>query len=106
MTTSSEGKSRTPYTLEFAEAAKKEWDNLDPIIRKQFATKLKERLVQPEVAADRLSGMPGCYKIKQRASGFRLVYEVINDRVVVLVLAVGKRERKKVYAAAAKRLNS
>lgn len=50
--------------------------------------------------------MPNCYKIKLRAIGYRLVYEVIDSRVVVTVIAVGKRERSKVYGAAAKRLQA
>jgi mRNA interferase RelE/StbE len=32
-----------------------------------------------------------------RSSGFRLVYEVKDEQIVVLVLSVGKRENNKVY---------
>ena len=35
---------------------------------------------------------------------YRLVYQVIDDRLIVLVIAVGKREREAVYQAAVKRL--
>ncbi|TPV62313.1 type II toxin-antitoxin system RelE family toxin, partial [Serratia marcescens] len=45
-----------------------------------------------------------CYKIKLRASGFRLVYRVMETEIVVLVLSVGKRERSAAYTAAKKRL--
>jgi len=38
-----------------------------------------------------------------RSAGFRLVYEVHQQAVLVLVVAVGKRERNAVYKAAAKR---
>lgn len=48
--------------------------------------------------------MPNCYKIKLRSIGYRLVYEVIDSRLVVTVIAVGKRERSKVYGSAASRL--
>jgi len=48
--------------------------------------------------------MPDCYKIKLRASGYRLVYQVIDKQVVVLVLAVGKRERSEVYQTAKQRM--
>jgi mRNA interferase RelE/StbE len=47
--------------------------------------------------------MPDCYKIKLRSSGYRLVYEVIDERIVVSVVAVGKRERSEVYERARKR---
>lgn len=69
----------------------------------QFAKKLKERLEAPRVEAYTLSGMPGCYKIKLRSAGYRLVYEVIDNRLVVTVIAVGKRERDEVYRQAQQR---
>lgn len=47
--------------------------------------------------------MPDCYKVKLKASGYRLVYQVIDERVVVSVVAVGKRERGTVYERAKKR---
>ena len=43
------------------------------------------------------------YKIKLRASGYRLVYEIIEDEIVVLVVAVGKRDKNLVYRKASKR---
>lgn len=48
--------------------------------------------------------MPGSYKIKLRASGFRLVYDVINDILAIAVVAVGKRERSDVYQLASERM--
>ncbi|MBB4056369.1 mRNA interferase RelE/StbE [Pseudomonas koreensis] len=72
-------------------------------MREQFKKKLGERLKLPRIPADALHGMPDCYKIKLKASGYRLVYQVIDERVVVSVLAVGKRERSSVYDAARNR---
>jgi len=43
------------------------------------------------------------YKIKLAASGFRLVYEVRDAELVVVVIAVGKRERGRVYRKAQQR---
>ena len=48
--------------------------------------------------------MPDCYKIKLRAKNLRLVYRVIDDRLIILVLAIGKRERNKAYAQAERQL--
>lgn len=66
--------------------------------------KLKERLSNPHVPKDALSGMPNCYKIKLRSIGFRLVYQVIDQELIVIVVAVGKRERNEAYLKARKRL--
>ena len=52
----------------------------------------------------RKNGMKDCYKIKLRSAGYRLVYEVRDQEVVVSVVAVGKRERNEVYKIAIKRI--
>jgi mRNA interferase RelE/StbE len=92
------------YSLEFRDSAWKEWQNLDRLLREQFKTKLLERLANPRVESARLSVLPDCYKIKLRAAGYRLVYQVFDDRVVVVVVAVGKREDSAAYRKAGKRL--
>lgn len=94
------------YSLEFVETALKEWRKLAPPIRNQFKNKLAERLKQPHAPSARLRGLPHCYKIKLRAAGFRLVYEVDDKVVVVTAIAVGKRDKSGVYRAAGKRTES
>ena len=91
------------YKLVFKVDAKKEWDSLDTTVRSLFAKKLKERILQPRIESSRLSGMKDCYKIKLRRAGFRLVYPVRDQELVVSVVAVGKRERNLVYKIASKR---
>ena len=92
------------YRLLFKTEAKKEWDKLDSAIRTQFKKKLTERLEVPRVESARLNGLRDCYKIKLRGAGYRLVYQVREEEVVVSVIAVGKRERNAVYKAAVKRI--
>ena len=92
------------YSLEFKESALKEWQKLDGAIREQFKKKLAERLERPRVASARLSGMIDCYKIKLKNAGYRLVYQVNDKRIVVIVVAVGKRENFAVYRSAEGRL--
>lgn len=92
------------YNLEFKESALKEWRKLDSSIRELFKKRLAERLEQPRVESARLSGMPDCYKIKLRNAGYRLVYQVNDAQVVVVVIAVGKREHDLVYRLAQERV--
>ncbi len=92
------------YKLHFLEIAEKEWRNLDNTVRSQFKKKLTERLEDPHVESAQLSGMPGCYKIKLRASGYRLVYRVDNGLITVTVISVGKRDRLEVYKSALLRM--
>ncbi|MCP1621653.1 type II toxin-antitoxin system RelE family toxin [Pseudomonas nitroreducens] len=91
------------YELEFLPTALKEWHKLGHTVRQQFKRKLAERLKNPRVHADALHGMADHYKIKLRSAGYRLVYRVEEDRVVVSVVAIGKRERGEVYSAAQER---
>ena len=92
------------YKLDFKKSALKEWNKLGSTLQLQFKKKLKERLGNPHVDASKLSGADNMYKIKLRQSGYRLVYKVEDDIVIVTVLAVGKRERSDVYNKALKRL--
>lgn len=91
------------YKLEFLSSALKEWGKLGHTVREQIKKKLGERLETPKVQADALRDMPGHYKIKLRASGYRLVYRVEDERVVVVVVSVGKRERGVAYLSAKNR---
>ncbi|KFE53424.1 type II toxin-antitoxin system RelE family toxin [Pseudomonas syringae] len=91
------------FKLEFLPSALKEWEKLGHTIRDQLKKKLRERLSLPRIPADALHGMPDHYKIKLRSAGYRLVYRVEDDRVVVTVVAVGKRERGDVYGSAKNR---
>jgi len=92
------------YSLEFKESALKEWQKLDGTIREHFKKRLAERLERPRVVSARLSGMTDCYKIKLKNAGYRLVYQVDDTRIVVIVVAVGKRENFAVYRSAEGRL--
>jgi mRNA interferase RelE/StbE len=91
------------FKLVFKIEAKKEWDSLDATVRSLFAQKLKERIEQPRIESARLNGMKDCYKIKLRRAGYRLVYQVRDNELLVSVIAVGKREKNQVYKAAIKR---
>ena len=91
------------YELGFLEIALKEWKKLDNNTREQFKAKLSERLNNPRVPSAKLSGHKDRYKIKRHSVGYRLVYEVRDNELIVIVIAVGKRERNAVYKTASQR---
>jgi len=92
------------YKLRFHEQALVEWRRLDASIREPLKKKLAERLEHPRVSSAALSGMPDCYKIKLRSAGYRLIYRVDDTVVFVTVIAVGRRDKQKVYEVAQSRL--
>jgi mRNA interferase RelE/StbE len=91
------------YELAFLDQALKEWRKLDANTRQQFKKKLTERLDNPRVAAAKLSGAKDRYKIKLASIGYRFVYEARDVEILVLVIAVGRRDRNAVYKAADQR---
>jgi mRNA interferase RelE/StbE len=79
------------FELAFHPEALREWQ------------KLAERLIVPRIPASKLRGSRDRYKIKLRAAGFRLVYEVPDEQLLVLVVAVGKRDCNAVSRKAERR---
>ena len=85
------------YDLKFIPTALKEWKKLDSSIQQMFKKKLEERLENPHVPSAKLSGFPNLYKIKLLSAGYRLVYEVNDNEIFILVIVVGKRNNDDVY---------
>lgn len=91
------------YTLIFHKEAEKEWFGLDKGVRERFLKVLEHRLVDPKVPSALLkANLKGLYKIKLHKTGHRLVYEVSEGVLVVLVIAVGKHD---IYQTAANRID-
>lgn len=93
------------YKLKFIPAALKEWEKLPPPIKMQFKKKLAERMENPHVLSSKLRGYEAVYKIKLRSAGYRLAYEVVDDALIIYVLAIGKRYKDAVYKKLASRLD-
>ncbi len=95
-----QAKAKPKFALKFDERALAEWYKLEIQIQKQFKKKLTKLMSGVETPSPRarVSGLgPGYYKIKQRSSGYRLVYRYEDKKLVILVIAVGKRNRNIVY---------
>ena len=93
------------YKLKFVPQALEEWRSLDGSIKPALKKALEKRLDNPHVPASRLHGeLSSCYKIKLLKQGVRLVYEVEDDVLIVMVLAVDKRDNNAAYRAALDRL--
>jgi mRNA interferase RelE/StbE len=92
------------YSLEFDRRVLKEWNKLDDTLRQQFKKKLASILENPRIGANRLRQLPDCYKLKLRTAGYRLIYQVLDQEVVVLVVAIGECEREVAYQDAQDRI--
>ena len=92
------------YSLEFDERALREWDTLDGSVRKKFEKTLEKLIWNPHFRGNELHrDLAGFYKIKLLKDGYRLVYQVIDERIVIYVIAVGRRADNEIYELATKR---
>jgi mRNA interferase RelE/StbE len=107
LTTSDATPASSKCRLKFLPEALEEWKALDGSVREVLRKTLKKRLEQPCTPGAQLHGdLRNCYKIKLRKQGYRLVYSVEDDVLVVLVLVVYKREDMAAYRSAVERLLS
>ena len=95
------------YELHFHPLALKEWKKLSQELQEMFKKQLKRRLDNPHVISAKLSGqLKDCYKIKCHQAGYRLVYQVDDNKMVLMVVAVNKRNKNIVYESAERRHKS
>lgn len=80
------------YSLRFSPVARKSWNKLGSNVRSQFELILRRRLQEPHIPSARLKGAPNLYKIKLKSSGYRLAYQVRDEKLVVFVIGVGRRD--------------
>ena len=93
------------YRLQFVPSAWAEWQKLDGSVKEPLRKLLKKRLNNPHVPGAALHGaLAGHYKIKLNKQGYRLVYGVQDDVLIVMVMAVDKREDSVVYQSAIARV--
>ncbi|WP_299514303.1 type II toxin-antitoxin system RelE/ParE family toxin [uncultured Limnohabitans sp.] len=93
------------YALKFLPEALAEWQALDGSVKEPLRKLLKKRLENPHVPGGALHGdLQGYYKIKLLKQGVRLVYGVEDDFLIVMVMAVDRRENSRVYQSTLDRL--
>ena len=98
--------SKHKYRLQFVPSAWAEWQKLDGSVKEPLRKLLKKRLNNPHVPGAALHGaLAGHYKIKLNRQGYRLVYGVQDDVLIVMVMAVNKREDSVVYQSAMARVS-
>jgi len=103
--TQSEAPRKYKYRLLFVPSALKEWQELDGSLKGILRKLLRKRLDNPHVSGGALHGeLAGYYKIKLNKQGIRLVYGVEDDALIVMVMAVDKREDGIVYRSVVARL--
>ena len=97
------------YAYKFHPDAKKELAKLNHSVQILFSKTLKKILKSPELGQDlgnknnmNLTGLKKMYFDNKR---YRVVYEVIDNEVIIHIVAIGKRDKMEVYEKAGERVN-
>lgn len=97
------------YDYKFHPEAQKELEKLNRTIQILFTKKLKQILKSPELGKDlgnkknlKLAGLKKIYFDGKR---YRIVYEIIDNELILYIIAIGKRDNFEVYKKANERKN-
>ncbi|BAK45102.1 type II toxin-antitoxin system RelE/ParE family toxin [Eggerthella sp. YY7918] len=93
----------------FNTAVAKEYQALEGSTRKLVDIGLAKLRIRADELGKPLQGrLAGCKELKYRDAGIRVIFRIINDSVEVLtiaeVVAIGRRDKNKVFVSAERRL--
>ena len=96
------------YAIKFHPDAEKEFLELDKGVRECVAKQLVKITTHPELG-ERLGNrngidLSGYRKMYAEKKKIRIVYEVVEDEIVIYIMAIGERDDMTVYKTALKRL--
>ena len=93
--------------IEFDFEAVAEFDSLDKGMRKRLLIQLEKLEKNPELGKTlgNVGGinLTGCRSLYFDDKRMRIVYKILEEKIVVLVLSIGKRRNEEAYKNAGKR---
>lgn len=96
------------YKVEFLPEAAQEFKSLDGSLKKMAAKQIDKLVEGPEIGeplGKRMGiDLTGYRKIYFSKKAYRIVYEIQRQRLVILIIGIGKRERAEIYKEVAERL--
>jgi mRNA interferase RelE/StbE len=96
------------YDFKFHVEAEKELEKLNRSVQVLFTKALKKILKSPELGIDLGNknnlDLSGCKKMYFDNKRYRIVYKIIDDEVMIYLIAIGKRDKMDVYVKASERV--
>ncbi len=96
------------YKIEFLPEAAREFAALDGSLKKIAAKQIDKLAQRPELGeplGKRMGiDLTGYGKIYFGKKGYRIVYEIQRQGLMILIIGIGKRERAEIYREVARRL--
>jgi len=97
-----------PYKVELSEDAAADFRSLYGSLKKPVAVQLRKLEQSPQLGKPlgnkRGVDLTGYFKVYAVKKSIRIIYRIIEDRVVVDVVGIGKRADFEVYAEVVRRL--
>jgi len=94
--------SKTKYSIEYhPKVVKDDIPKLDEKIKDIIERKIDKLTEEPTLGTPLRGKLAGCYRLK--VSKYRIVYKIYDEKLIILVIAIGKRENLFVYKTAEKR---
>ncbi len=96
------------YSVEFLPEAAREFEALDGSLRKLAARQIDKLAEKPDLGeplGNRMGiDLTGYRKTYFGKKAYRIVYEIQRNKLVVVIIGIGKRERAEIYREVARRL--
>ena len=96
------------YKVEFLSEAAQEFEALDGSLKKIAAKQIDKLAERPELGeplGKRMGiDLTGYRKIYFGKKAYRIVYEIQRQKLLILIIGIGKRERAEIYREVARRL--
>jgi len=77
------------YAVEFLRSAARVLSKLDPRVRRRIARRIDRLMEDPRGDAVKLRGADDVWRA--RAGDYRILYQVEDDRLLILVIRIGHR---------------
>ena len=81
------------YAVEFLPSAVRTLAKLEPVVRRRIARRIDRLAEDPRSGAVKLRGVDDVWRA--RVGDYRILYQIEDDRLVVVVISVG--DRRDVY---------
>lgn len=92
------------YKIDFVPEARIDIKKLDKTIQNEVLKKLQKISENPEIWKNLSWNLAWCKKVYVHNKQIRIVYKINNQEIEVLVIAIWKRENKRVYREAFSRI--
>ena len=92
------------YKIDFLPEARIDTKKLDKTVQSQIFKKLQKISKNPKIWKDLSWNLTWYKKVYVDKKKIRIIYKVIDDKIEILVIAIWKRENKRVYKSAFNRI--